>query len=291
VSTIAVVAHERKTLGAGLGELRRILAERGFESPLWYEVSKSKEASAASRRAAQDGADLLFVWGGDGTVQRCVDALAGKPVDLAILPAGTANLLASNLKIPTELGEAVDVGLFGARRRLDVGVLNGKRFAVMAGVGLDAAMMRAANGRLKDRLGKLAYVWTGARASRMSVPTARITVDGAPWFRGEASCILLGQMGSLGGGLSPFPDARPDDGILEVGVTTARGALQWSRVLARIAAGHPERSPFARMTRGHHVRIKLDRPTPYQLDGGARKPRRTLVATIEPSAISVCVPH
>jgi diacylglycerol kinase family enzyme len=257
---------------------------------MWFEVAKSKEAWAASRRAVDGGADLLFVWGGDGTVQHCVDALAGSPVDLAVVPAGTANLLASNLRIPTDLHAAVDIGLYGARRRLDVGVLNGKRFAVMAGVGLDAVMMRNASSELKDQLGRLAYVWTGARASRLHVPTAKIAVDGKPWFHGKASCILLGQMGNLVGGLVPFPDARPDDGILEVGVTTAQGTLQWARVVARLALGHPERSPLARMTRGREIEIKLDEPTAYQLDGGARKPRRRLLATVEPGAITVCVP-
>src|SRR6185295_15712300 len=96
----------------------------------------------AVRRAVKQGAELIFVWGGDGMVQRCIDALAGnKKVELAILPAGTANLLATNLGIPKQLAQAVHIGLHGARRRLDVGVMNGERFAVMAGTGFDAIMM------------------------------------------------------------------------------------------------------------------------------------------------------
>ena len=62
-----------------------------------------------------DGADLVFVWGGDGMVQRCVDALAGTEATVAILPAGTANLLATNLGIPKDIAEAVRIGLHGAR--------------------------------------------------------------------------------------------------------------------------------------------------------------------------------
>ena len=102
------------------------------------------------------GAELIFVWGGDGMVQRCVDALAGKKkVELAILPAGTANLLATNLGIPRDVAKAVHIGLHGARRKLDVGVMNGERFAVMAGAGFDAIVMRNVDAAGKKRLGPL----------------------------------------------------------------------------------------------------------------------------------------
>jgi len=120
VAAIAVVAHSRKSLGGGLPELREILAREGVTDPLWYEVSKSRRAPSCARRAAAKGADVLFVWGGDGTVQRCIDAVAGTDTAVAILPAGTANLLAANLRIPHDLAEAARVGLHGDRRRLDI---------------------------------------------------------------------------------------------------------------------------------------------------------------------------
>jgi diacylglycerol kinase (ATP) len=291
MTSIAVIAHQAKTLDGGLPELRQVLADRGFPDPIWHEVPKSRKAPKLARQALDDGADLLFVWGGDGTVQQCINAVAGTGATVAILPAGTANLLANNLEIPIDLPAAVEVGLHGARRRLDVGVLNGERFAVMAGVGFDAIMMKDADGKLKDRFGRLAYVWTGARATRMKAPKARIKVDGKPWFKGRASCILLGQMGTLTGGLVAFPDARPDDGLLEVGVVDAKGAMQWARILTRLATGHADRSPLVHVTRARAVDIKLDRATAFELDGGARPPKRRLRATIEPGAITVCVPE
>ena len=88
----------------------------------------------------------MFVWGGDGMVQRCVDVLAGSGATLAIVPAGTANLFASNLGIPQDIAAAVEIGLRGRTRTLDVGKLNGERFAVMAGAGLDALMIQDADG-------------------------------------------------------------------------------------------------------------------------------------------------
>lgn len=291
MTTIAVIAHQKKTLGGGLNELRRELADRGFKNPIWYEASSSRKSPKLVRQAMADGADLLFIWGGDGTVQRSVDAVAGKPVTLAILPAGTANLLANNLGVPIDLQGALDVGLNGARRRLDVGVVNGKRFAVMAGVGFDAVMMANADGQLKDRFGRLAYVWTGIRASHMKSRKVKINVDGKPWFKGKASCILLGQMGTLARGVVAFPAARPDDGLLEIGVVTADNALQWARVFSRLVVGDAERSPLAQMTQGREVDIRLKRPTVYELDGGARSAQKRLRVTIEPGAISVCVPH
>jgi len=103
---VAVVAHSGKSFGGGLHELREVLAREGVTDPLWYEVKKSRHAPACARRAADQGAEVMFVWGGDGTVQRCIDAVAGTGTAVAILPAGTANLLAMNLQIPDDLTEA-----------------------------------------------------------------------------------------------------------------------------------------------------------------------------------------
>jgi diacylglycerol kinase (ATP) len=74
---IAVVAHTAKSFGGGLRELREVLAREGFADPLWYEVTKSRKAPKYARRALARGAEVIFVWGGDGTVQRCIDAVAG----------------------------------------------------------------------------------------------------------------------------------------------------------------------------------------------------------------------
>jgi len=200
----------------------------GVGDRLWYEFPKSRKAPAQVRRALAEGVELVFAWGGDGTVQRCVDVLAGTTVSLAIIPAGTANLFATNLGIPKDIGEAVAIGLRGERRSLDVGRLNSERFAVMAGAGFDATMIRdAGDGGLKERLGRVAYVWSGSENLRAKPFRAKIAVDGAGWYKGKASCILLGNMGKLFGGVEAFEDARPDDGKLDVGVVTADGPVEW----------------------------------------------------------------
>jgi diacylglycerol kinase (ATP) len=290
VGTVAVIAHRKKTFGGGLDELRSMLAGAGVDDLLWYEVPKSRKAPKQARKALKKGADLIVVWGGDGMVQRCADALAGSEVAVAILPAGTANLLATNLGIPQDLAEAVRIALQGPRRKIDLGRINGEHFAVMAGAGFDGDLIRDADRKLKGRFGRLAYVWTGVRHAQGDLVRTRIRVDGADWFDGEASCVLLGNVGTITGGIPVFDDARANDGRLEVGVATASGAVQWARTLGRIAVSKSEESPFVRITRGRKVRVRFSRPTTYELDGGARGKITRLKASVASGALTVCCP-
>ncbi len=290
MTSVAVIAHSGKSLGGGLPEFRSILDMSGVTDPMWFEVDKSKKAPKRVRQALADGADLVFVWGGDGMVQRCIDELAGTSATLGIIPAGTANLFASNLGIPKDLTAAVEVGLRGTRRSFDVGVINGEHFAVMAGAGLDALMIRDADGALKDRWGRAAYLFTGAKNVRAARVATRIRVDGEKWFEGRTSCVLVGNVGKVMGDVAAFPDAEPDDGVLEVGIVTAQGALQWSRTLARIVARKAERSPFVQVGRGRSIDVRFARKVTYELDGGDRKPAARLRVKVQPGAITVCVP-
>ncbi|HJZ61374.1 MAG TPA: diacylglycerol kinase family protein [Miltoncostaeaceae bacterium] len=286
---VAVVAHAGKSLGGGLPELRRALERRGVE-PIWREVPKSRKAPKALRRVLKEGADLVVVWGGDGMVQRAVDTLAGTGTPLAIVPAGTANLLASTLGIPEDVEAAVEIALAGGRRRLDVGRVNGERFATMAGAGWDAEILEEVDGGLKDHLGRAGYVLAGIRNLGVRPVQATIDVDGHRWFDGGTSCVLFGNVGRLFGGVQAFERAEPDDGLLEIGVIQADGAVQLVRVMARALAGSPSRSPYARTTSARKARIRLAKKLPYELDGGTRGRTRTLKVRVEPGAIEVCVP-
>jgi diacylglycerol kinase (ATP) len=287
---VAVVAHADKSFGGGLSELRQVLAREGSADPLWYEVTKSRKAAKYARRALSHGADVIFVWGGDGTVQRCIDALAGTAAVLAILPAGTANLLASNLGVPADLTAAVQVGLHGDRRKLDTGSVNGEHFAVMAGAGFDGRMIGEAGRAMKARVGRAAYVYAGARNLSARRVKAVIDADGSRFFKGRVSCVLVGNVGKLFGGIEVFPGAQPDDGLLEVGVVTAKNPVEWARALARIGLGSAATSPFVEVTRGKKVRIRLDRELPCELDGGARPAASKLRIKVHPSSITICVP-
>ncbi len=290
MTRVAVVAHAGKGPEGGLRELREVLAREGVADPLWYEVAKSRKAPKYARRALAQGADVLFVWGGDGTVQRCIDAVAGTQTAVAILPAGTANLLAENLQIPRDVGDAVRVGLHGERRPLDTGSVNGEHFAVMAGAGFDARMIKDADRGMKSRIGRAAYIYAGARNLSARPVKAAIEVDGSRFFAGRISCVLVGNVGKVLGGIEAFSGARPDDGRLELGVVTARNPAEWARALGWLALGHPEKSLFVKVTSGKKFRIRFDGYFPYELDGGARPPVKKMRIKTKPASITICVP-
>lgn len=291
MTTIGVIAHREKSLGDGLDALRRLLADAGHAGAPWREVSKSKDAPKQLRRMLRDGVDRVLVWGGDGTVRRCIDTIVAEDaqVDLAILPAGTANLLAHGLGIPVDLEGALDVALHGHLRRIDLGVMNGECFAVMAGTGFDALMIRDADDD-KDRLGRLAYIKAGAKHLSSKGRKVRIDVDGERWFTGRTACVLVGNMRQVVGGLTLFPDARCDDGLLDVGVVTAQQRLDWLRVGVRAAAGRVESSPLVEITQGRKIRVRLDRDQVWELDGGDRPKTDRLKVRILPGRLTVCVP-
>jgi diacylglycerol kinase family enzyme len=286
---VAVIAHRGKSLGGGLDELRTLItAECG--DVWWYEVPKSRKAPSTVRKALDRGAELIFVWGGDGMVQRCADALVGSRATMAIIPAGTANLLARNIGIPLDLAEAVHIGLHGTCRSLDLGWINGEHFAVMAGVGFDARMIDAVRGQLKERFGRLAYVWTGLRSVDWGPTHATVKVDGHRWFSGPASCVLVGNVGTILGSVEVFDGARADDGWLDVGVCTAQGPIEWARTLGRTLTGPADRSPFVQTARARRISIRLAAPSTYELDGGARRTTARVKAHVVPGGLRVRAP-
>lgn len=275
-SDVAVIAHRKKMLGGGLDELRKLLTDEIRDELIWFEVPKSRKAPKKIKKALELGAKTVFVWGGDGMVQRCVDTLAGTDVTMAILPAGTANLFATNLGIPEDLTEAVRIGLHGRKKKFDLGRINGEHFAVMAGAGFDGNMIKEADRSAKDQMGRFAYVWTGLRHIQDDPSHTKITVDGNTWFEGEASCVLFGNVSTITGGIRAFDDAKPDDGWIEVGVATSQNAIEWARTLGRMALGRSDRSPFVQITRAKRVEVKFSEPTLYELDGGDRAMTRKL---------------
>ena len=290
MTTVAVIAHVGKSLGGGLSELRHELASYGFDQPLWYEVAKSRQVPDVAREAVSEGADLVFVWGGDGTVQQCIDALAGQDIPIAILPAGTGNLLARNLSIPMTVPEAVRVGLHGDRRTIDTGTVNGEHFSIMAGAGLDALAMKDADKGLKDRVGRVAYLWTGARNLQSKPVRCTVDVQGRRFFKGKMTCVLLGNLSEIMAGIEVFDDSTPEDGVLELGVVSAKSRAQWIRTVSRVVVGRLDKSPFVVSTRGSNVSIKFDRAIPYELDGSVRKATKKLRIKVRPLSITICVP-
>ena len=294
---VGVIVHRAKNLGGGLEELRAVLADYGHADPPWYEVDKSKFASKkVSKLVEKDGIDRLLVWGGDGTLRRCVDTVLHEGYDdvaIACLPAGTANLLALNLGIPVDVRAAVDIALHGEVRPLDAGLVNDdEHFVVMAGAGFDAMLIRDADDSgAKDRFGRLGYVMAGVRNRNMSPARAEIHLDGDPWYTGDASCVIAGNVGRLIGGLPAFPDASPDDGRLDVGVVAARKSSDWARLFGSVVAGRTATSPFAQVATAQKIVIELDRTLPWQADGGDRDRNNRFEIQCLPAAVRFCRPR
>jgi diacylglycerol kinase (ATP) len=290
MTSLGVLAHERKCLGDGLAEFRRTLARAGIVDVPWRQVHRSKHAPEQVRQLLDEGVDRLLVWGGDGTVRRCIDTFVreGADAELAIIPAGTANMLAKGLGVPIDLQGAVDIAIGGSPRRIDVGQINGESFAVMAGTGFDALLIRDAD-EDKERVGRLAYLRAGLRHLDRDGTPVRVDVDGKRWYEGPAACVLVGNFGRIMGGVEVFPDARADDGRLDVGVVTARHRRDWLRVGARAVAGQIAASPFVETTQATELEVRLEHTMPWELDGGDRPKTRKLRVGVLPQRVAVCV--
>jgi YegS/Rv2252/BmrU family lipid kinase len=275
--------------GGRRSQLEAALAASRLEV-LWLETTKQDPGRGQTRRAVAEGADLVMVSGGDGTVMACVSGLAGTDVPLAVLPGGTGNLLANNFEIPGDLDGALRVALHGDRRRLDVGAVGDDRFVVMCGMGFDAAMLRDADPRLKARIGAVAYVLSGSRQIRRRPVTFRLRLDDRPPMTRSGQGVLVGNLGRLQGGLPVMPDASPTDGQLDVAVLKTRTVLDWLALAVRVLARRRRREPQMELSRARRVEVHCDRPQPVERDGDPAEPATELLVEVVPGALTLCVP-
>ncbi|MEV6349667.1 diacylglycerol kinase family protein [Actinoplanes sp. NPDC051851] len=288
----AVVVNPVKV--ADPDQLRRTitaaLADADWPEPIWMETSVEDPGAGQAARAVREGAEVVFVCGGDGTVMACVTALAGTGVALAVLPAGTGNLLAANLGLSDDLATGVEVVLQGGRRTIDVGCAGEQRFAVMAGMGFDAQMLDATDETAKKRVGWLAYVAGALRHLRDRPMRVEVSLDGGPALVRRPRTVIVGNVGRLQGGMRLLPDAQPDDGVLDVAILSPRNLRHW---LALAWGVLRRRGRVARMETytASTVEIRSNRPQPRQLDGDLIDPGRELLVTVRPRALVLCVPR
>jgi diacylglycerol kinase family enzyme len=266
------------------------LVKAGWPEPAWYETTPEEPGRSQTRTAIADGAEVVFVCGGDGTVMSAVSAMAGSDAALAILPAGTGNLLAANLGLATELAAGLEVAVEGAQRRIDVGMVGDHRYVVMAGMGFDAQMLDATSERAKARFGWPAYVVGGARRLFDRPVPVTISVDGGEPLRRHARTVLVANVGRLQGGVRLLVDAAPDDGLLDVAVLTPRHLGAWLALAWGVLRRRP-RVPSMETFRGTRVEIVSDRPLPRELDGDLIEPGTRLSVEIMPAALWLCVPR
>ncbi|MDX2561366.1 diacylglycerol kinase family protein [Streptomyces sp. TX20-6-3] len=282
--------------------------------------SGAAPGGAAPGRAAPVPVDLVVACGGDGTVRACADVVAGTGIALAVVPCGTGNLLARNLGLPLDPATALEEALGGDSFGIDVGRVRGDRlrptrFTVMAGAGFDAAMVRDASPRLKARLGWAAYLLAAVRHVRDPRTRVSVRVDGGRRRRHRARMVVVGNVGTLQGGVELLPEARPDSGRLDVVLFDPHGAAGWlaatghllSRALrprsteprqkARTAADPTEagRRSVAggalTYYSGRRVDIRFARAQPREIDGDVLTDGRRLTVETEPGALRVRLPR
>jgi len=291
---VALVVNPAKAddVDALTAALAQRCVEQGWHAPAVLTTTEEDPGEGQARQAVDGGARLVLAAGGDGTVRAVAQALAGTGVALGVVPMGTGNLLARNLGLPTSLDEALETAVTGRDRAIDVGRLDdGTLFAIMAGAGFDASMMREAPDGLKSAVGWPAYLVGGLRSLRRDRVSVQLRLDDGPPITARVRTVIIGNMGRLQGGLELLPEARPDDGILDVVVVSPRRAVDWVVLLGR-ALAHRDRTDHRMQTyRAARIDVRLHRVQPRQVDGDLIAPGLRLLAQVEPGALLVRVPR
>ncbi|MER8185924.1 diacylglycerol kinase family protein [Kitasatospora sp. NPDC094015] len=300
-----VVFNPVLTPSATLDRLDQVLAEYGWPAPTRTATSVEDPGRGAAADAVRAGAALVVACGGDGTVTACAHGLAGTGTALAVVPCGTGNLLARNLGLPPDPARALAAALGSAPRRIDLAQADGDGIpatvvSAMAGIGLDAATVADTSRTSKDRFGWPAYVPPLVRHLRDRRMRLTVTLDEAPPIRRRAAMAVIGNVGALQGGIRLLPEARPDDGVLDLVLVHPRGLTGWPEAALRLVTGRlgggpgtarpaDGTAPFEHF-RARRITLTADRDQPRELDGESLPAGRTLRLAVRPAALLVHAP-
>jgi YegS/Rv2252/BmrU family lipid kinase len=239
------------------------------------ETEHAGHATELAREAAALGYRAVCVVGGDGTLGEAVTGLAGTDTPLAVIPRGTANQVARNLRIPANLQEAVRVAIQGKAAPVDLGRIGDRVFALVAGAGLDAAVMASATRGMKERWGFAAYVFAAVKEVLNAHPVDfRITADGET-MEVRAVSVMLANVGELFAHFFPFPvplAPRPrsswQDGLFDVVIVAPRNVIDVPGIVWK-AMGKQYEGDNDRLLhfQAREVTIEADPPIAVQIDG------------------------
>ena len=223
-------------------------------------------------------------------------ALAGTSTRIGVLAGGTGNLMARALGIPLSVRRAVDKLLDGGELIIDLGRFeSGRRFAIAAGVGIDAAMVAETPGWLKRRLGVLAYTIMGSRAAvravlRRDFFQARVTIDGVVHER-RAAAVMIANFGAvLGNRITLGPEIRTDDGFLDGCIFAPNTLGDALRIMGRMLRRDFSSDPCVLYARGRSIRVETTPPLPWQADGELMG-TTPFAVEVEPLAVRLLVPR
>ncbi|MGX5681136.1 diacylglycerol/lipid kinase family protein [Schumannella luteola] len=288
----------------------------GWGQTAWFETTEEDPGQGIVASAVRRGASVVLAAGGDGTVRAVAEGLRDTGIPLCIVASGTGNLLARNLELPlTDLDTAVAAAFTGEDRVIDLGISEITRadgsteehaFLVMAGLGLDAKMIKNTSTKLKKAVGWLAYIDGIARSLPELKPVrVQYRLDGGPLRALSVHTIIIGNCGVLPGGFLLMPDAEPDDGMLDIAALRPQGPFGWAKVWQKVAweNGVLRKSALGRKLidlskdardvtylRTRDITMTVATPQEFQLDGDEFGEAKTVRTWVDAGALTVKVP-
>jgi len=253
-------ARRRRRLDRVLAELARLGCAVSLRA-----TQARGDAEAFARAADPDAVDLVVAAGGDGTINEIINGLAQSSLPLALIPLGTANVLAQEIGLPLAPRRIARVIATGRPRPVYPGLANGRRFVMMAGIGIDARIVEGIAPRLKRLGGKLAYVWSGIQSILRDRPVRyRIEIDGVSY---GAAAIIVAKGHYYGGRFVVARRARLDTPSLHAVLMERPGRWNIVRYGIAIALGRLDRLPDVRIVEGRAVTIHGPTDEAVQADG------------------------
>jgi YegS/Rv2252/BmrU family lipid kinase len=268
------------------------------DSGIEWDVSithKAGDAKRLAKKAVEDGADVVGVHGGDGSVMEVASSLRGTSTPMAIFPGGTANVMSVELGIPsTDIEESIDFIAKGSytTRLIDMGKVNDRLFLLRVGIGLEADMMKSADQEIKNRFGVLAYAFSALNEMRNLTPTYyRVRVDGELHEVEGVSCMIANSGNVAIGGLTLSKKIDVSDGLLDVVIFRSIDLAAMISVSAAVMSPNADAtdSPQLEHYQGREIVVEANPPQTISIDGEVIEPT-TLTASILPGAVNVVVP-
>ncbi|MGH9141228.1 MAG: diacylglycerol/lipid kinase family protein [Vicinamibacterales bacterium] len=244
-------------------------------------------ARELAKSAVRRGARLLLAWGGDGTINEVASALAFDEVPLGIVPAGSGNGLARELGVHPRAERAIAEALQAVPRAIDLGEIDGRLFANMAGIGVDAHI--ASRFAAATRRGFVGYAGITARALRSYVPQRYRVTIGDVRTEHRAILVTIANSAQFGNNARIAPGARLDDGELDLVVMEERSRFATICQLPRLFNGTVGRIRGCSIRRVRAALIESEQPMLYHIDGEPFEGGTSLKVRIHPGALMVAV--